>query len=60
MKLSMSRSVKYVGCRFITVDAYITKVDLYRKFGFELLYSEENQSESKTCEMYYDLLTIKD
>ena len=53
-------SVKYVGCRFITVDAYITKVDLYRKFGFELLYSEENQSESKTCEMYYDLLTIKD
>ena len=51
-------SVKYVGCRFITVDAYLTKVDLYKKFGFDVLCHEEVNSDSHTCEMYYDLLTM--
>lgn len=44
------------GCRFLTVDAYQDAVPFYDKNGFVKLNEESN---SNTCLMYYDLLDFK-
>ena len=41
------------GCRFITVDALATKVDFYKKHGFNILVTPQENDE--TILMYYDL-----
>lgn len=41
------------GCRFITVDALATKVDFYKKYGFNILVTPNENDE--TVLMYYDL-----
>ncbi len=53
-------SIRFIGCRFITVDAYISRIGLYRKCGFDLFSSTEINDKSRTAQMYYDLLTITD
>lgn len=45
------------GCRFLTVDAYQDAVTFYDKNGFVKLNEDSN---SNTCLMYYDLLDFKD
>lgn len=44
------------GCRFLTVDAYQDAVPFYDKNGFVKLNEESN---SNTCLMYYDLLDFR-
>ena len=56
---SFVSEVRYVGCRFLTVDSYRNRVDMYRKYGFELLCSSTSDTESTTCHMYYDLISLK-
>ena len=47
------------GCRFITVDAYLSAVPFYQKNGFEFMGNEERiryeKSKGDTVAMYYDL-----
>ncbi|MBR3980109.1 MAG: GNAT family N-acetyltransferase [Bacteroidales bacterium] len=50
------------GCRFITVDAYLSAVPFYQKNGFEFMGNEERiryeKSKGDTVAMYYDLMNI--
>ena len=41
------------GCRYITVDALVDKVDFYKKYGFNILVTP--QVDDETVLMYYDL-----
>ena len=45
------------GCRFLTVDAYRDAVGFYTKNGFVKF---NDDSDSNTCLMYYDLIDCKD
>lgn len=51
-----------IGCRFITVDAYLSAVPFYQTNGFEFLGNEERiryeKSKGDTVAMYYDLMNI--
>lgn len=48
------------GCRFLTVDAYRDAKGFYEKNGFvAALLPEEEQSDSQTIPMFYDLHRIK-
>ncbi len=50
------------GCRFITVDAYLSAVPFYLRNGFQFMGNAEKlRYETKsgdTVSMYFDLMTI--
>ena len=45
-----------IGCRFITVDAYQSAFDFYKKNGFDFLSSEDERESTRL--MYFDLKSI--
>jgi len=44
-----------IGCRLLTVDAYRSSVEFYKKLGFSWRHSEENDPGKETVTMWLDL-----
>ena len=49
-------SNRATGCRFITVDAYLSAVGFYKKCDFKYLVNP--QPEDETVLMYFDLKSL--
>lgn len=45
-----------IACRFLTVDAYRSAFDFYRKNGFEFLTTEDEKEDTRV--MYFDLKRV--
>ena len=54
----MCYEFRLYGCRFITVDAYKTRIGMYEHLGFQCLTSQQSEA-AHTTQMFFDLFSLK-